>query len=110
MTTSQAFEPHLISSNENDDECGVVEDGEEGEDADEGEDGQDGEEGDCGNFRVSFFLHPGGLISEREIITYDIDSLVGNVGGFLGLFLGASCLSIFDSLVNKMGAMIRKWE
>ncbi len=31
-----------------------------------------------------------------EALVYDFYDLVGNVGGFLGLFLGVSILSLFD--------------
>ncbi len=41
-------------------------------------------------------LVPGAIMVETEVMAYDIYDLVGNVGGFLGLFLGASILSLFD--------------
>ena len=41
-------------------------------------------------------LVPGAIMVETEVMAYDIYDLVGNVDGFLGLFLGASILSLFD--------------
>ena len=41
----------------------------------------------------------------KEIHVYDVGSLVGDIGGYLGLFLGASALSLFEvaeALVNKV--------
>ncbi len=55
-----------------------------------------GEEDD-GKIAVSFFLAPGGIMATSEVLAYDFFDLVGNVGGFLGLFLGVSILSLFDN-------------
>ncbi len=43
------------------------------------------------------YLKPGGIPYEEEILMYDMLDLIGNVGGFLGLLLGASILSLMDS-------------
>ena len=36
----------------------------------------------------------GGLIETREYLTYDVTDIIGDVGGYLGLFLGWSLLGI----------------
>ncbi len=36
------------------------------------------------------------LQATSEVLAYDFYDLVGNVGGFLGLFLGVSILSLYD--------------
>jgi len=36
----------------------------------------------------------------EEILRYDLGSLAADVGGFLGLLLGASLLSLYDTLVQ----------
>ena len=41
-------------------------------------------------------LRPGGTPVETEVLVFDLFDLVGNVGGFLGLFLGASLLTLLD--------------
>ncbi len=50
------------------------------------------------NLWIWIFLAPGGLVLEKEILVYDFYDLIGNVGGFLGLFLGVSLLSIYDGI------------
>ena len=42
------------------------------------------------------YLAPGALPVETEVRVFDFLDLVGNVGGFLGLLLGASFLSLLD--------------
>ncbi len=49
-----------------------------------------------------FFLAPGGVLIESEILVYDMYDLIGNVGGFLGLFLGASILSMYDGVKENV--------
>ncbi len=41
-------------------------------------------------------LSPGGLFRQREVLVFDALDLIGNVGGFLGLLLGASVLTLLD--------------
>lgn len=43
------------------------------------------------------FLASGGVPHEEEVLVFDLLDLVGNIGGFLGLFLGASLLSMLDA-------------
>jgi hypothetical protein len=50
---------------------------------------------------MGFFLSPNGVTRRMEVLVYDANYLIGNIGGFLGLFLGASLLSIYDSILEK---------
>ncbi len=52
------------------------------------------------DLEVGVFLSPNGVPAHTQVLAYDGHALVGNVGGFLGLFLGASILSIYDLLVG----------
>lgn len=47
---------------------------------------------------VLFALSSGGVTVEEDVVLFDGYDLVGNVGGYLGLTLGASILSIYDAL------------
>ncbi len=47
---------------------------------------------------VQLFLGASGVPYEEEVLVFDFLDLVGNVGGYLGLFLGASFLSLFDKV------------
>ena len=50
---------------------------------------------------------------QNESLTYDLGSFVGEVGGYLGLLLGASILSIFDEgqlLYHKLKSLICHWN
>ncbi len=39
---------------------------------------------------------------EKEFLTYDFFSLTAEVGGYMGLLLGFSLLSIFESVVDHL--------
>ncbi len=52
---------------------------------------------------VAFSLTSGSVPVEEEVLLFDIFDLIGNVGGYLGLFLGASILSMYDSLIIGWG-------
>ena len=43
---------------------------------------------------------------EEQYVIYDFNSFIGDVGGFLGLLLGYSALSIYDELIG----MIRRFK
>ena len=49
------------------------------------------------NQMVAIYLSPQAVITETEILTYDVYNLLGDVGGVLGLLLGYSLLSCFDA-------------
>ncbi len=42
-------------------------------------------------------------VVRKEYLTYDENSLIADVGGYLGLLLGHSILNIFDVLVHACG-------
>ncbi len=49
----------------------------------------------------------------REVLRYTASDLVGNLGGWLGLLLGASVLSLFDpaaEVVERLLALVGKRE
>ncbi len=51
---------------------------------------------DDSNSVLMLTLSAGGISSEKEVLVFDLADLVGNVGGYLGLFLGASLISLLD--------------
>ncbi len=75
-----------------------------------------------------FYLAPGGLLVEEEVLVFDFIDLVkcthlrvgkpftrkhfftklGNIGGNLGLLVGASILSIYDGCKDITGKLIKK--
>ena len=52
------------------------------------------------NWTASVFLQPRSAVVEHstEYYSYDMTDLIGDVGGYLGLFLGWSVLTVLDSL------------
>ncbi len=54
---------------------------------------------------AAFYLAPGAIMSNTEVLAYDFYDLVGNIGGFLGLFLGVSILALFDA-GRRMGRIV----
>ncbi len=51
---------------------------------------------------LALMLATGGLVTETEVTLFDGLDLVGNVGGYLGLLLGASVLSIYDEVFLRL--------
>ena len=49
---------------------------------------------------VDMFFAKSEVIQEREVLIYDFYDMVGDVGGYLGLLLGVSLLSIYEVIVN----------
>ena len=49
--------------------------------------------------QVEMFFAKSEVIQEREVLVYDFYDLIGDIGGYLGLLLGASLLSIYDGIV-----------
>ncbi len=45
---------------------------------------------------LTLYLASGRLQTQKEVLVFDLLDLIGNVGGFLGLFLGASIMTMFD--------------
>ena len=42
----------------------------------------------------------GGILTKHQVINYDIVSLVSDIGGTLGLFVGFSFFALWDFLKN----------
>ena len=56
----------------------------------------------------SFFFQ---MEVQNEVLTYELGSFVGEVGGYLGLLLGASILTVFDEahiLFFKLKSLISR--
>ncbi len=50
---------------------------------------------------LSLYLGPGAVRHTREQLAYDGYDLVGAIGGFLGLTLGASAMSLYDWIATR---------
>ena len=46
----------------------------------------------------------------RERKMYTADNLVADVGGYLGLLLGASALALFDHLLDMVKALAKRFR
>ncbi len=44
----------------------------------------------------------------KEEASYGFASFVADFGGYMGLFLGASLLSLFEEISSKIGGILRK--
>ncbi len=60
--------------------------------------------------RIDFHanLKSGGIPHKEEVVVFTIIDLIGNVGGFLGLLLGASLLSIYDKGIDIIRDSLKK--
>ncbi len=47
---------------------------------------------------------------EETILAYDSLDAMADIGGYLGLLLGASCLSMIKNIFVKMGRLLKKWN
>ena len=52
------------------------------------------------------FLSPESIVHQTEVLSYDFYDLIGNIGGFLGLLMGASILSLWDVATNRIKRII----
>ena len=50
------------------------------------------------------------LIVRKEYFTYDINSLIADIGGYLGLLLGYSILSIYEWIIRNICKAVKKVE
>ena len=52
------------------------------------------------NWTASVFIHPKSSLIEYsvEYLSYDFNDLIGDIGGYLGLFLGWSLVTFYDAL------------
>ena len=48
--------------------------------------------------QVYFYFSSGAYLVNREVAMYSMSNLVADIGGYLGLLLGVSCFSVFDTL------------
>jgi hypothetical protein len=51
--------------------------------------------------RLDLYISAAAIRTDSEKLVYDFYDLVGNIGGFLGLLLGWSLLSVYDSAKEK---------
>ena len=52
------------------------------------------------SYVFSFFIADREVIVSNEVLQYDEFNFIADFGGYLGLLLGASLLTIFDETVN----------
>ena len=55
-----------------------------------------------GNFLLNFKYDEFVIEHKKEYFVMDMDGLVSNIGGFLGLFLGSSCVSIIEWIGHQI--------
>ena len=56
------------------------------------------------SFGLAFNFQNGRVSVSEESLAYDATNLIGDVGGFLGLFLGLSILGIYRDLARVVGS------
>ncbi len=56
---------------------------------------------------LRLYLSPAGVLHKHEVLIYDMGDLVGDIGGFLGLFLGASIVSLYDEVIQVLKRRLR---
>ena len=59
------------------------------------------------NYAILYLYYPSSVLQSREHFVYNIDSLFGYVGGYVGFILGQALLDIFFWMDNKVGSMLR---
>ena len=57
---------------------------------------------------LNVYIVSGGMSFSEEVFVFDFLDMVGNIGGFLGLFLGVSILSIYDLASTTVSSNYRK--
>ncbi len=60
-----------------------------------------------GAIYLKIFLKPIGVSVKKENLVFDALDMVGNIGGYLGLLLGWSLLSLFSVFQKKVGIAIK---
>lgn len=58
---------------------------------------------------LSFTVNDGYYVEEEQYIIYDFNSFVADTGGYMGLVLGTSFLSIYDQLIVLLRRM-KMWR
>ncbi len=61
-------------------------------------------------FHLVLYLTPGEVPSHRDVLAFDWMDLIGIVGGFMGLFLGWSVLSLARGVLVALGMERAGWE
>ena len=56
-----------------------------------------------GDLHLSFRIMDGSYEEREQYIIYDLDSFIADVGGFMGLLLGCSVLSLYSELEALLG-------
>lgn len=59
--------------------------------------------------KAFFFWHSTNYVEEQEYVIYDIGTIVGTVGGSLGLFLGLSCRGVLDQAIESLWIIYMKY-
>ena len=61
---------------------------------------------------VSFWLyismHETSYIQEEQYLIYDLNSFIADVGGYMGLLLGSSILSLYDEAERLINTFLRR--
>ena len=56
---------------------------------------------------ISISMRDSAFWEEEEYLIYDFDSFIADVGGYMGLLLGSSFLSLFDEIESYLRALYR---
>lgn len=57
---------------------------------------------------INIMLKPGGMPYREEVFVFNRLDLVGNIGGFMGLLLGASLLSLYDFVQDAVKKIVKR--
>ncbi len=55
-----------------------------------------------GGITLVLALKPNGITMKKEVLVFDALDMIGNIGGYLGLLLGWSILSLFNVVQKKI--------
>jgi hypothetical protein len=53
-------------------------------------------------FKIKMVFKTGRYNEKKQFLIYDFNSLTADIGGFLGLLLGYSLLSIYNAMVGQL--------
>ncbi len=52
---------------------------------------------------AELYIYMSGIVeTSEEYLLFDANAIVASVGGSLGLFLGVSCINLFNVILEKM--------
>ena len=62
--------------------------------------------------KVDIFFGSSSITDVEEVVAYDFDNLLGDIGGVMGLFLGASIFTTmeFITLLINMLSTVYQWK